>query len=95
MGTLMIISMAQQRLVGVYFDVLTIWCWDLGIHPSDGLLQIVGVTDRVVAVIGLIYFWDASGGEVETSSSWRSRLYFLLFVMESDSGVMRHTIFVF
>ena len=49
-----------------------------GIHQIDGLLHIVGVIDRVVTVIDLMYFWDVSG-EVETS--------FLIFIIEADSEV--------
>ena len=64
----MFISMAQQQSVRVGFGEPPIWLWDLSIHSSDKLLQIVEMTDRVVTVIGLLYFWDVSGGEVETSS---------------------------
>jgi hypothetical protein len=49
------------------------------------LFQIVEVIDRVVRVIDLLYLWDDSGGEVETSL-WQGPLSFLIFSIEIDSG---------
>jgi hypothetical protein len=73
-----VISVAQQQLAGFGSSGLPIWWWDLGIHMSDRLLQVMMMIDRVMTVIGLLYFWDVSGGEVETYSIWQDRLYFLI-----------------
>jgi hypothetical protein len=42
--------------------------------------------DTVVTVIGLLYFWDVSRGEVETYSIWWDRLSFLIPRIEVGSG---------
>ena len=34
-------------------DGLPIWWWDLGIHRSDRLLQMMRMIDKVMSVIGL------------------------------------------
>jgi hypothetical protein len=70
--TLMVTSMVQQQLAGIRSGGLPIWWWDLGIHLSDRLIQMM--VDRVVTVIGLLYFWDVSRGEVETYSIGKDRL---------------------
>ena len=44
------------------------------------------MTDRVVAVIGLLYVWDVDSGEVETYFIWQDRLYFLILRIEVGSG---------
>ena len=82
----MIISMAQQQFVGVGFGVLPIWWWDSGIHRSDGLLQVVEMIDRVVTMIDLLYFWDVSGGEVDTPPLWQDRPSFLVSKIKCGDG---------
>jgi hypothetical protein len=44
---------------------LRIWWWDPGIHPSNGLLQMRLMTDRVEVVIGLHCCGDVVRGVVE------------------------------
>jgi hypothetical protein len=46
----------------------------------------VMITDKVVAVIGLLYVWDVNSGEVETYSIWQDRLSFLIPTIEVGSG---------
>jgi hypothetical protein len=70
--TPMVTSMVQQQLAGIRSGGLPIWWWDLRIHLSDRLIQMM--VDRVVTVIGPLYFWDVSRGEVETYSIWQERL---------------------
>jgi hypothetical protein len=70
--TLMVTSMVQQQLAGIRSGGLPIWWWDPRIHLSDRLIQMM--VDRAVTVIGLLYFWDVSRGEVETYSIWQDRL---------------------
>ena len=33
-------------------------------------------------------YYDVSGGEVETSSLWQCKLYFLVFKIKTNSGVV-------
>jgi hypothetical protein len=39
----------------------------------DRLIQMM-MSDRVVTMMGLLYFWDVRRGEVETFSIWQGRL---------------------
>jgi hypothetical protein len=81
-----VISVAQQQSAGLGSGGLPILWWDLGIHLSDRLLQMVMMIDRVVTVIGLLYVWDVDSGEVETYSIWQDRLSFLIPRIEVGSG---------
>jgi hypothetical protein len=62
------------------------WWWDPGIHLSDRLHQMTMKINKVVTVIGLLYFWDVSRGEVETYSIWQDRLSFLKPRIEAGNG---------
>jgi hypothetical protein len=39
------------------------------IHLSDRLIPMIMI-DIAMTMIGMLYFWDVSWGEVETYSSW-------------------------
>lgn len=44
------------------------------------------MTNRVVTMIGLLYFWDANRGEIETYSKWRDKPSFQTPRIEVVSG---------
>jgi hypothetical protein len=50
---------------GIGSGGLPIWWWDPGIHRSDRLLQMMGLIDRVMSVIGLCHCGDVVRGVVE------------------------------
>jgi hypothetical protein len=49
--TLMITSMEQKQLEGIGSGALPIWWWNLGIHLSDRLIEMM-MSDIVVTTIG-------------------------------------------
>jgi len=70
--TLMITSMLQKKIAGIIHGGIPIWWWDMGIHMSDELIQMM--VDKIVTMIHFLNFWDVGRGDVETYFSWKDRL---------------------
>jgi hypothetical protein len=82
-----VISVSQQQLAGLGSGGIPIWWWDLSIHLSDILLQMMMMRiDIVMNVMGLLYFWYVSRGEVDTYSIWKDIISFLIPKIEAGSG---------
>jgi len=62
------------------------WVWELGIHLIDRLLWIVVMIDRVITLFGMLYFWDASRGGVETYHISKGIFCLLIYRIKYGSG---------
>jgi hypothetical protein len=67
---MMVSSMEHQQIIGIGSNGIPIWWWDSKIHLSDIFIQMMMMINVAMTMIGLIYFWDVSIGEVETYSRW-------------------------
>jgi hypothetical protein len=58
---------------GIGSGGIPIWWWDISIHQSDRLLQMMRMIDRVMSVIGLRHCGDVVRGFIDLCSIWRGR----------------------
>jgi hypothetical protein len=72
--SLILSPMEPRKLVGIGSGGLLIWWWDLEIHLSERLIQMMMMIEKVVTMIGLLYFWDVSRGNVKSYYIWKDRL---------------------
>jgi len=67
---MMVSSIEHQQIIGIGSNGIPIWWWDSKIHLSDIFIKMMMMINVAMTMIGLIYFWDVSIGEVETYSRW-------------------------